>query len=97
MGCGQELMGVALLARGYRRIAAPKGRRAEGGGLNQLSFLGTRTMNTPHGAAQGVSHRVARRMAGLIQALHNMVDRPSNSVGPAIPDDAIEGAPIRLP
>jgi PAS domain S-box-containing protein len=94
-GLGQELMGVALLARGLA-ASARKGHQPNAGELDRLALLASRTISTCHGIAQGLSP-LSEVHGGLVQALHDMVDRQCDSDGPAVRFDAIEGAPIRLP
>lgn len=93
-GLGQELMGVALLARGLA-ASARKGHQPSADELERLSLLASRTISTCHGIAQGVSP-LSEAHGGLVQALHDMVDRKSDTDGPAVRIDAIEDAPIRL-
>ncbi len=94
-GLSQELMGVALLARGLA-ASARKGHQPKADELDRLSLLASRTISTCHGIAQGLSPLSAAH-GGLVQALHDMVDRQYDAKGPAVRFDAIEGAPIRLP
>jgi PAS domain S-box-containing protein len=93
-GLAQELMGVALLARGLAACAR-KGQQPNADELDQLSLLASRTISTCHGIAQGLSP-FSEAHGGLVQALHDMVDRQSDADGPAVRFDAIEDAPIRL-
>jgi PAS domain S-box-containing protein len=93
-GLGRELMDVALLARGLA-ASARKGRQASVDELDRLSLLASRTISTCHGIAQGLSP-LSETHGGLVQALHDLVDRQHDSSGPAVRFAAIEGAPIRL-
>ena len=83
-------------ARPGLAASARKGHQPKADELDRLSLLASRTISTCHGIAQGLSPLSAAH-GGLVQALHDMVDRQSDSVGPAVRFDAIEGAPIRLP
>src|SRR6266699_1002424 len=93
-GLGQELMEVALLARGLA-ASARKGHRPNADELERLSLLASRTISTCHDIAQGLSP-LSEAHGGLVQALHDMVDRQHNSSGPAVRFNAIEDAPLRL-
>ena len=93
-GLGQELMEVALLARGLA-ASARKGHRPNADELERLSLLASRTISTCHDIAQGLSP-LSEAHGGLVQALHDMVDRQHNSSGPAVRFDALEDAPLRL-
>src|SRR6266436_695937 len=93
-GLGQELMGVALLARGLA-ASARKGHQPKADELDRLSSLASRTISTCHAIAQGLSP-LSEAHGGLVQALHDMVDRQYNSSGPAVRFNAIEDAPLRL-
>ncbi len=93
-GLGQELMGVALLARGLA-ASARKGHQPNADELDRLSSLASGTISTCHGIAQGLSP-LSEEHGGLVQALHDMVDRQQDSDGPAVRFVAIEDAPIRL-
>ncbi|TLY68120.1 MAG: PAS domain S-box protein, partial [Gammaproteobacteria bacterium] len=90
----QELVGVALLARGLA-AAARKGRQPSAEELDQLALLASGTIGTCHSIAQDLSP-LGEAHGGLVQALHDMVDRQSDSNGPGVRFDAIEDAPIRL-
>jgi PAS domain S-box-containing protein len=94
-GLGQELIGVALFARGLA-ASARKGHQPNADKLDRLSLLASRTISTCHGIAQGLSP-LSEAHGGLVQALHDMVDRQSDSDGPAVRFEAIEDARIRLP
>jgi PAS domain S-box-containing protein len=94
-GLAQELMGVALLARGLA-ASARKGRQKNAEELNRLSLLASRTVSTCHGIAQGLAP-LSDAHGGLVQALHDLVDRQASAGGSAVKFDAIESAPIRLP
>ncbi len=91
---GQELMSVALLARGLA-ASARKGHQPKAEDLDRLSSLASRTVSTCHGIAQGLAP-LSESHGGLVQALHDLVDRHDDSGGPAVHFDAIEAAPIRL-
>ena len=93
-GLSQELMGVALLARGLA-ASARKGHQPSADELDRLSLLASQTISTCHGIAQGLSP-LSEAHGGLVQALHDMVDRQHDSNGPAVRFVAIEDAPIRL-
>jgi PAS domain S-box-containing protein len=93
-GLGQELMGVALLARGLA-ASARKGHPPNADELDRLSLLASRTISTCHCIAQGLSP-LSEAYGGLVQALHDMVDRQHDSDGPAVRFVAIEDAPTRL-
>jgi PAS domain S-box-containing protein len=93
-GLGQELMGVALLARGLA-ASARKGHPPNADELDRLSLLASRTISTCHCIAQGLSP-LSEAHGGLVQALHDLVDRQHDSDGPAARFVAIEDAPIRL-
>jgi len=90
----QELVGVALLARGLA-AAARKGRQPSAEELDRLALLASGTIGTCHSIAQDLSP-LSEAHGGLVQALHDMVDRQSDSNGPGVRFDAIEDAPIRL-
>lgn len=87
-------MGVALLARGLA-AAARKGHQPSADELDRLALLASGTIGTCHGIAQDLSP-LSEAHGGLVQALHDMVDRHSDSNGPAVRFAASEGAPIRL-
>jgi PAS domain S-box-containing protein len=91
---GQELMDVALLARGLA-ASARKGLQPKADELDRLSSLASRTISTCHGIAQGLAP-LSESHGGLVQALHDMVDRHDESSGPTVQFYAIEDAPIRL-
>jgi PAS domain S-box-containing protein len=93
-GLAQELMEVALLARSLA-ASARKGRQPNVNELERLSSLASQTISTTHGISQGLSP-LSDVHGGLVQALHDMVDRQSDSEGPVVRFDAIEDAPIRL-
>jgi PAS domain S-box-containing protein len=93
-GLGQELMGVALLARGLAASARTRG-EPNADELDRLSLLASRTISTCHRIAQGLSP-LSEAHGGLVQALHDMVDRQYDANGPAVRFEAIEDAPIRL-
>jgi PAS domain S-box-containing protein len=92
---GQELMSVALLARGLA-ASVRKGHRPKADDLDRLSSLASRTVSTCHGISQGLAP-LSESHGGLGQALHDLVDRHDDSSGPTVQFDAIEDAPIRLP
>jgi PAS domain S-box-containing protein len=92
---GQELMSVALLARGLA-ASARKGHRPKPDDLDRLSSLASRTVSTCHGISQGLAP-LSESHGGLVQALHDLVDRHDDSIGPTVRFEAIEAAPIRLP
>src|SRR5882672_1687736 len=91
---GQELMGVALLARGLA-ASARKGHQPKAYDLDRLSSLASQTVSTCQGIAQGLAP-LSESHGGLVQALHDLVDRHDDSSGPAVHFEAIEAAPIRL-
>jgi len=91
---GQELMNVALLARGLA-ASARKGHLPNTDDLDRLSSLASRTISTCHGISQGLAP-LSEAHGGLVQALHDMVDRHDDSAGPTVRFEAIEAAPIRL-
>jgi len=91
---GQELMSVALLARGLA-AAARKGHQPNTADLDRLSTLASKTISTCHGISQDLAP-LSEAHGGLVQALHDMVDRHDESSGPAVRFEAIEAAPIRL-
>ncbi|TLY69450.1 MAG: PAS domain S-box protein [Gammaproteobacteria bacterium] len=93
-GLGQELMEVALLARGLA-ASARKGHQPNADELDRLSLLASRTISTCHAIAQGLAP-LSEAHGGLVQALHDMVDRQYDPSGPAVRFNAIEDAPIRL-
>src|SRR6266513_4757645 len=93
-GLGQELMEVALLARGLA-ASARKGHQPNADELDRLSVLASRTISTCHALAQGLAP-LSEAHGGLVQALHDMVDRQYDPSGPAVRFNAIEDAPIRL-
>jgi len=93
-GLGQELMEVALLARGLA-ASARKGHQPNADELDRLSVLASRTISTCHAIAQGLAP-LSEAHGGLVQALHDMVDRQYDPSGPAVRFNAIEDAPIRL-
>jgi PAS domain S-box-containing protein len=93
-GLGQELLGVALLARSLA-ASARKGRQPNADELERLAARASGTISTCHGISQGVSP-LSEVHGGLVQALHDMVDRASDSEGPAVRFCSIEDAPIRL-
>jgi PAS domain S-box-containing protein len=92
---GQELLGVAMLARGLA-AGARKGHAPNADELDRLSLRASRTISICHGIAQDLSP-VSEVHGGLVQALHDLVDRQSGSDTPVVRFEAIEGAPIRLP
>jgi len=87
-------MGVALLARGLA-ASARKGHQPNADELDRFSLLASRTISTCHCIAQGLSP-LSEAHGGLLQALHDMVDRQHGSDGPAVRFVAIEDVPIRL-
>jgi signal transduction histidine kinase len=91
---GQELMNVALLARSLA-ASARKGRQPNPDDLDRLSSLASKTIGTCHDIAQGLAP-LSEAHGGLVQALHDMVDRNDDSSGPAVRFEAIEDAPVRL-
>jgi PAS domain S-box-containing protein len=93
-GLGQELLGVALLARGLA-ASARKRHEPNADELDRLSLLASHTISTCHRIAQGLSP-LSEAHGGLVQALHDMVDRQYDANGPAVRFEAIEDAPIRL-
>jgi PAS domain S-box-containing protein len=92
---GQELLGVAMLARGLA-AGARKGHPPSADELDRLSLLASRTISICHGIAQDVSP-LSEAHGGLVQALHDLVDRRCDSDAPAVRFEALEGARIRLP
>jgi len=93
-GLGQELLAVALLARGLA-ASARKRHEPNADELDRLSLLASRTISTCHRIAQGLSP-VSEAHGGLVQALHDMVDCQYDANGPAVRFEAIEDAPNRL-
>jgi signal transduction histidine kinase len=92
---GQELVGVALFARGLA-AGARKGHAPNADELDWLSLLASRTISICHGIAQGLSP-LSEAHGGLAQVLHDLVDRPAETDGgPAVRFEAIEDAPIGL-
>jgi PAS domain S-box-containing protein len=91
---GQELMSVALLARGLA-VSACNGHQAKADDLDRLASLASRTISTCHGIAQGLAP-LSESHGGLVQALHDLVDRHHDAGGTRVQFDAIEDALIRL-
>ena len=92
---GRELMEVALLARGLA-ASERKGRQPTADEMGRLSALASRTVSTAQSIAQGLAP-LSEADGGLVQALHDLVDRHDDAGGPAVRFDAIEAAPVRLP
>jgi PAS domain S-box-containing protein len=93
-GLIQELLSVALLARSLA-ASARKGRALNVDELDRLSVLASSTISTCQGISQGLSP-LSEAHGGLVQALHDLVDRQSDAAGPAVRFEVIERAPIRL-
>jgi signal transduction histidine kinase len=94
-GLGQELIGVALLARSLA-ASARKGHQPNTDELDRLSLLASRTISNCQRIARGLSP-LSEAHGGLVQALYDMADRQHDSNSPAVRFEAIENAPIRLP
>src|SRR5258708_19110792 len=76
-GLGQELIGVALLARGLA-ASARKGHQPNTDELDRLSLLASRTISNCQGIARSLSP-LSEAHGGLVQALHDMPGRQHDS------------------
>jgi signal transduction histidine kinase len=93
-GLGQELFGIALLAKSLvnRRPADADEIRAE---LAQLATLSSQAIETCRGIAHGLSP-LSEAQGGLVQALRRLTIMPRNWPGPSVTFAMLASDPLLL-
>lgn len=93
-GLGQELVGIALLAKSLanRRRTDADEIRAD---LAQLAILSSQAIETCRGIAHGLSP-LSETQGGLVEALRRLAIMPRNWPGPSVTFAMLASNPLRL-
>jgi signal transduction histidine kinase len=93
-GLGQELFGIALLAKSLSGATQLKS-SALRQDLERLASLSGKAMQTCRGVAQDISP-LDRAQSGLIESLRRITRMPENWTGPDVTFTVTESSPLRL-